>query len=267
MSTIDPGLYFAIRRVVDNIHPHTLMEDEMVKKYKNLNKEKVFKDYSKLVCNLNKKDFDRTTGDRIDREQNLIKETSDENDELAFNKEIPLNSDEKTNIKKIINYSNQKNFFDKHGADYEAGLLSAPRTHLTEDELDRIDKMTCEDPDLDWFDDYGKHMFVHHGWNQKDFESHPTKLDRAVAFHIVHNPILGTVLQGGATSFDELKALNLNPPNYQKESSTISRIPVMGVPNIFMVNDHMLIFHNKPGNSEDHIKDHENGVSNHTHPI
>jgi hypothetical protein len=257
MSNLPPHLYFTIRRIGDQIQPRDILHDEMPVKYgapTELND--VFEKHARFIHQLNPNDYDQNTASMIRAEKELTDNTEKRNN-LNVDRETPPTPEEQKNKQRFDNYVNQKNFFTGSRSG-RAGTQGGPE-YMDDAQLDRLDKMKAEDPELDYFDDIGKHMYVHHGWGLEDFQDHPTSLDRAVAYHLSHSPMLGTVLEGGVTSFEDLDRI-------VKGGSAYRRIPCLGTPTPSRINEHMMFFHGKLGNQEDHIKEHQDGVSNHTHP-
>lgn len=253
-ENIPADLYFLIRRIGDDTPPATLLHEEVPAKYGKLNNKELFSNYARLLHNLNPDDYDYETSNRIKSEFELSDEASSKNN-MAVDKTTPLNDEEKNKIKRLKSYVTQKSLF-KGNRSGRRGAIGGPLT-VSSDEIEMLKKIDNSDSDLSYFDDAGKHLYVHHGWCKGDFEDNPTATDRKIALELEHNPLLGTVMDGGSTGFDEI-----NP----KTSSKVQRIPCLATPTPSRINEHMELLHGHSGTDEDHVREHLSGISNHTHP-
>jgi hypothetical protein len=257
MQNLPPDLYFSIRRIGERVNVGTIFDEEMPKMYSDFDKSKIYEQHARRTINLDPDDFHPDVREKVRNEQNLLNKTAElYPDELNFDKETPLSEIEKKKNQRIVKYINQKQFFvDRPG---KSDVVRGGRPErLSSEESESLSNMKAEDPDLDYFDDIGKHLYSEHGWGLGDFEDHPTALSRAVAHHNIHCPIVGTVVAGGQTSFEELDP-----------DQSVQRIPIYQMPSPYILHDHMVLFHGKEGNELDHMKDHTSqAVWNHTHAI
>jgi len=243
MNNVPVDLYFLLRRVSDQADPKDILKDEVNNKYGKVDRKELFQNFSRLASRLNPDDYDSSTAKNIRTEKELIDD-----------KDSPTTTEEADKIRRFGNYVNQKHFF-KGSRSGERGIQGGP-SRISDEDIDRLRSMDSSDPDLDYFNDLGKHLYVHHGWCLGDFQAHPTNEDREIAHELEHNPVMGTIQSAGTTYFDELA----------QPFAKGTRTPVLGKPAPNMLKAHMRLLHGYPGTEEDHKRDHINGtVTNHTH--
>jgi hypothetical protein len=256
MSTNVPvDLYFLIRKVSDDADAAPLLNEEIPEKYGKINKPEIFKCYARLTHKLNPNDFDHDIRSNIDYEKDLIEDTVSQNNNLEIDTDSPTTPEEQEKLDRFKKHVYQKHFF-KGQRSGERGVRGGP-VAISDEDAEKLRGMTAEDPELDYFNDLGKHLYVHHGWGLGDFQNHPTTKDREIAHEIEHNPVIGDTQAQGTTYFDELAQPFANG----------NRVPVLGKPAPNMLDAHLRLLHGMDGGTEeDHIKHHHSGkVTNHTH--
>ena len=253
-NNIPIDLYIAIRRISDQVHPEQIMSEEVPAKYENADPGESFSKFARLVHTLNPDDFDHDMSQKVEAEKRIYRITADKHN-IPVDETSPITPEEAAKGKRFKSYCDQKYFFKGERAGQ--GPIGGPSS-ISREDIERLKNIDNSDPELNYFDENGKHLYVHHGWCLGDFEAHPTAQDRAIAKQLEHTPLLGTVLPGNSTGFDEIE-------NFLKNAAPVPRIPCLGKPSPNNLAEHMQLLHGYVGTEENHNRDHKNGVYNHTH--
>lgn len=258
MNNVPVDLYLAIRSVADGKHPNEVLNEEIPDKYGDIDTEDLLKKYCRLLSHVNPDDFDHANASNIKKEQRLSKVTAAEN-EIPVDITSPMTPEESEKVKRFRGYLNQKELFTGHRSGKRE---KNDPGNVTEDTIRRIKNLDANDPDLSYFDDMGKHLYIHHGWCLEDYQAHPSPMEREIAHHIEHIGLLGSKDSDDPVYFDELA----------KPFSSGTHIPVLGSIPPNLLESHMKLLHGYPDGfpvtAEDHKRDHVMHLTtNHVHDI